>query len=178
MAKEKPIEKNESKEKKAPAQNSNTETSTKKFSTWARFIPHLTSVTILGALASHIVYRASKERNIARKFLEDDKKAKHQNRKLNAYAIGMKHILESIKEGDWVNNDLLLAKLNYDKYGPTFGYKFTMGCPSFFPSTNVNFMNTVSGTSKNNTATFHDLSKKLNSQESFKIYKENFLGKK
>lgn len=140
--------------------------------------PRLTGATVIGALGARFGYRTSKEQKIARKILEDDKKAKYQNRKLNAYAIGMKHILESLKGGDWVNNDLLLAELNYDKYGTKSGYKFTMDCPLFFPSTNVNFMNTGIGTSKNNTATFQNLSKKLNSQESFKIYKENFFGKK
>lgn len=78
----------------------------------------LTGAVILGVGGAYYGYHSSKERKLNKKALEELKKSAKQERKWDVYSRALENIFKAIGNEEWVNNDLLLAKLNYGKDSP------------------------------------------------------------
>lgn len=123
----------------------------------------LTGAIIVGAGGVYYGYRSSKEMKLNKKALEELKKSAKQKRKWEVYSWALENIFRAINNNEWVDNDLLLAKLNYGKDSP---YAMT------------NFINIGAGVPKNVndifanlTTTLSNLTEKLR-QLSYKNNKE------
>ena len=123
----------------------------------------LTGAVIAGAGGMYYGYRSSKEMKLNKKALEELKKSAKQKRKWEVYSWALENIFRAINNNEWVDNDLLLAKLNYGKDSP---YAMT------------NFINIGAGAPKNVndifanlTTTLSNLTEKLR-QLSYKNNKE------
>ncbi len=106
----------------------------------------LTGAIIVGAGGVYYGYRSSKERKLNKKALEALKKSAKQKRKWDVYSWALENIFRAINNNEWVDNDLLLAELNYGKDSP---YAMT------------NFINVGAEVPKNVTAIFKNLFSEL-----------------
>ncbi len=106
----------------------------------------VTGAVILGAGGAYYGYHSSKERKLNKKVLKELKKSAKQKRKWDVYSWALDNIFKAIGNEEWVNNDLLLAKLNYGKDSP---YAMT------------NFINVGAEVPKNVTAIFKSLFSEL-----------------
>ena len=75
-----------------------------------------TIVGILFGLGGYFWGKADVDEEIEKRTQEARKQADIYDRRSGVYSSALEGILDSIKEKEWVGNDLLVAKLNFNKY--------------------------------------------------------------
>lgn len=123
----------------------------------------LTGAVIVGAGGMYYGYRSSKERKLNKKALEALKKSAKQKRKWDVYSWALENIFRAINNNEWVDNDLLIAELNYGKDVP---YAMTN-----FINVGLEVPKNVNDIFANLTTTLSNLTEKLR-QLSYKNNKE------